>query len=339
MDTGQKIYNLRKQYGYSQEELAEKLNVSRQSISKWENGSSTPEITKIVELSNLFNVTTDYLLKEDLRINDKVSLNKGEREIYKELNANKERVSSNTESETRKTKTLDSTEADEYIYNKKEYGKKIALGVMFCILAPIAPILFSSYNIFNSNENAIINSIGIIIFFVFIVMAVRIFIYANLNSSEWDLTNYDDVLLDSSAESNIKEQYNAFRVIRVKSTVISVTIYIIMSLPLTIGISFGVSDFTFNILLSLLLFLCSIATYIIVSSGNLDAGYEFLLTLKERKSKYEDRLWGLVTSVYLLISFITSRWDISWIIFPIATFFIPLYIEKKEKIDNEDKEN
>ena len=60
-----KIIELRKKSGMSQEELAEKLNVSRQSVSKWESAASIPDLNRILELSRLFGVTPDYLLKDD----------------------------------------------------------------------------------------------------------------------------------------------------------------------------------------------------------------------------------------------------------------------------------
>lgn len=63
MNLSKKIYELRKASGMSQEQLAEKINVSRQSISKWESGESSPEIERLIELSNVFDVSTDYLLK------------------------------------------------------------------------------------------------------------------------------------------------------------------------------------------------------------------------------------------------------------------------------------
>ena len=66
----EKIKNLRRKYRLSQEELAERLQVSRQSVSKWECGSSTPEIEKIVQLSNLFQVTKYYLLSDANYNND-----------------------------------------------------------------------------------------------------------------------------------------------------------------------------------------------------------------------------------------------------------------------------
>ena len=63
MNIGKRISELRNNIGITQEELAEKLDVSRQSITKWENNSATPEIERLVELSNIFGVTIDFLLK------------------------------------------------------------------------------------------------------------------------------------------------------------------------------------------------------------------------------------------------------------------------------------
>ena len=59
------IYQLRKSKGMSQEELAEKVGVTRQAVSKWEMGASVPELDTLVALANCFGVTTDYMLSED----------------------------------------------------------------------------------------------------------------------------------------------------------------------------------------------------------------------------------------------------------------------------------
>ena len=61
-----KIMALRKKAGWSQEELAARLNVSRQSVSKWESAQSIPDMDKVVQMSRLFGVTTDFLLKDEL---------------------------------------------------------------------------------------------------------------------------------------------------------------------------------------------------------------------------------------------------------------------------------
>lgn len=64
MKTGEKIYTLRKKFGWSQDELGDKLSVSRQSVSKWETGESVPEPAKLLAIAKLFSVSTDYLLDD-----------------------------------------------------------------------------------------------------------------------------------------------------------------------------------------------------------------------------------------------------------------------------------
>jgi transcriptional regulator with XRE-family HTH domain len=65
MKLSEKIVRLRKENGWSQENLAEKLNVSRQAVSRWEGGTASPDASNILQLSKLFGVTTDYLLNDD----------------------------------------------------------------------------------------------------------------------------------------------------------------------------------------------------------------------------------------------------------------------------------
>ena len=61
-----KIIENRKKNGWSQEELANKLGVSRQSVSKWESAQAVPDLKKILQLSEVFGVSTDYLLKDEV---------------------------------------------------------------------------------------------------------------------------------------------------------------------------------------------------------------------------------------------------------------------------------
>lgn len=70
MNFGANLQNLRKKHNLSQEQLAEKLDVSRQAVSKWENGSSYPEMDKLIILSELFNVDIDLLVKGNLEIKE-----------------------------------------------------------------------------------------------------------------------------------------------------------------------------------------------------------------------------------------------------------------------------
>ena len=65
MELKDKLQLLRKQNGYSQEQLADKIGIARQTISKWETGTAVPESEKLVAISNYFGVSVDYLLKDD----------------------------------------------------------------------------------------------------------------------------------------------------------------------------------------------------------------------------------------------------------------------------------
>ena len=65
MTFGEKLKAIRKEKGYSQEEMAGLLDVSRQAVSKWESDRGIPEIDKLLQISNMFGVTLDYLLKSE----------------------------------------------------------------------------------------------------------------------------------------------------------------------------------------------------------------------------------------------------------------------------------
>ena len=76
MSFAEKIYALRTQAGLSQASFAEKLQVSRQTVSKWELGTSYPEIDKLVAISEMFHVTTDYLLKDQPASQDEARMDR-----------------------------------------------------------------------------------------------------------------------------------------------------------------------------------------------------------------------------------------------------------------------
>lgn len=64
MNFSQKLQLIRKNKGFTQEELAGKLDVSRQAVAKWESGQVYPDISNLIQISRLFNVTVDYLVKD-----------------------------------------------------------------------------------------------------------------------------------------------------------------------------------------------------------------------------------------------------------------------------------
>ena len=156
-----KIIDLRKRAGYSQEELAEQLGVSRQSISKWEGAQSMPDMNKILAMANLFGVSTDYLLRDEMEAPEGASVDSGTEEGLETV-----RVSMET--------------ARAYIEAKKAAAPKIAFGVLLCIFSPIMLILLGGlqeYGKIAVSEN-LAGGLGLIILMAMVVCAVCIFILA-----------------------------------------------------------------------------------------------------------------------------------------------------------------
>ena len=116
MILSEKIIMLRKKYGWSQEELAERLDISRQSVSKWESGASIPDLERIVGMSQLFGVTTDYLLKDEME----------ETEFADGMTP-----------EITEGKVITVEEANTFLEATKKYAAHIAPAVSLCVLSPV----------------------------------------------------------------------------------------------------------------------------------------------------------------------------------------------------------
>lgn len=88
MDFNNKLYELRKQKGFSQEELANRLNVSRQTISKWEVGESTPDMENLVAISELFEISLDELVLDKVPEEADTSAQVVKSEFYSDIKEN-----------------------------------------------------------------------------------------------------------------------------------------------------------------------------------------------------------------------------------------------------------
>ncbi|MDE6092098.1 MAG: helix-turn-helix domain-containing protein, partial [Ruminococcus sp.] len=118
-----KIIELRKKAGMSQDELAEQMDVSRQSVSKWESAQSIPDLNKILKLSQIFGVSTDYLLKDDFE------------ESAQEV--------SETVTDSKPLRRVSMEEANRFLAVNERSAFKTALGVAMCILSPVPAFGFS----------------------------------------------------------------------------------------------------------------------------------------------------------------------------------------------------
>ncbi|MFR7898678.1 MAG: helix-turn-helix domain-containing protein [Ruminococcus sp.] len=117
-----KITEERKKNGWSQEELANQLGVSRQAVSKWESAGAVPDLQRILQMSELFGVSTDYLLKDEM---------KAENITYHE----------STESYAEPLKKVTMENANEFLDMKRNGSKVVANATSMCISSPILLIV------------------------------------------------------------------------------------------------------------------------------------------------------------------------------------------------------
>lgn len=301
-----KILSLRKNNGWSQEELAEKMNVSRQSISKWESAAAIPDINRILEMARIFGVTTDYLLKDDLEMT-----------VYSDTD------------ETENYIRVSLQEMSEFLGNKAIYGKRVALGVLLCILSPILLILLSAVSEEDrAVSGSIASSIGIVTLLLMVSGAVAIFIISGATMKRFEYLQNSDFELEYGLLGIIKEKRAAFEITYVRNTVIGVVLCILCPMPLIVAGIFEASSMTLSFLVALLLAIVSAAVYLFITVGTIKGSYDQLLREGEFEPKEQERAkriskfagvyWPIIVAVYLGWSFYTNNWGFTWVVWPIA---------------------
>ena len=311
-----KIIELRKKAGLSQEELAEKMGVSRQSVSKWEGALSIPDLDKILLLSEIFGVSTDYLLKD---------------ELGDEIPAPKEEIS---ESHFRKV-TME--EANDFIKVKDETAPMVALGVALCILSPI--IMFFLISLYESgktvlNENAA-GGIGIIALVLFVVPAVALFITSGMKTSKYEYLEKEPIEFAYGVSGMVKERQNKLRDKHIRDCVIGICLCVLAAIPLFIGAFFEKADGEVLIGLCLTIMIVAAGVYILIRNGIPWTATEKLLQQDDysiENKRIEKKLdpiatiyWCAVTAAYLGWSFYTFEWHRTWIIWPVAAVFYGVF--------------
>lgn len=299
-----KIIQLRKKNGWSQEELAEKVNVTRQSVSKWESAASIPDINKILELAKIFGVTTDYLLKDEMEMEE----------------------FSGESDEDRKVVSIE--EANDFMEKRSIWGKQTGIGVVLCVLSPVTLLSLSAFSEKGLIKEELAGGIGAIILLIMVAAAVGIFIYSSLKMERFAYMEKGDFELAYGVSGIVEERAGAFEKPFAVSLATGVILCILSAVPLLIAASMEAEDYIVVLTVALLLVIVSVAVYLFVSMGMVKSAHDMLLKkgefdpvereLNKRSTKFAGIYWPCVTAVYLLISLPTSRWEITWVIWPVA---------------------
>ena len=301
-----KIIRLRKKNGWSQEELAERMNVSRQAVSKWEGAQTVPDLEKILLLGEIFGVTTDYLLKDDI-----------EDEVYTE------------DGEASNVRRVSLEAANEFLALRQKASLRIALGVLLCILAPI-PLIFlgvaAEQSLLPFSEDAAA-AIGLVSLFITVAVAVGIFIYCGFKKSQYEFLDKESFEAAYGVKGMVKERQKSYRNTYVKYNMIGVCLCVLSPVALFAGV-FVNNDMLAAAAFAAMLVLAGIGVTFLVTAG---IRWESMLKLlkegeysdesKKRnklKGKIASIYWTATTAVYLGYSFATDNWERSWIVWPIA---------------------
>ena len=316
-----KIINLRKKNGWSQEELAEKLGVTRQSVSKYEGAQSIPDLDKILKLSELFGVTTDYLIKDEL-----------EEEEYAPS-----QMQENESESDRSVHKVTMEMANEYLQIIDWSAGKTAFATMLCILSPIVLLMLGAMSEmpnYHISENAAAG-IGICVLIVLIAIAVTIFILCGLKTKKYEFMEKEDIETVYGVSGMVKEKRDAYHSMYVTQLVIGITCCICSVIPLFGTLAVSESDFYMVSAVCMLLALVAIGTYFIVRGAAKMNAMNQVLEEEDytRQKKHENKkmsglvtvYWLIATAIYLAWSFTTNDWDRTWIIWPVVGVLFPAF--------------
>ena len=301
MILGDKITNLRKKEGWSQEELAHQLGVSRQAVSKWESGGSIPDLDKILRLSQLFGVSTDYLLRDDLE----PELPPGEPEPI----------------------TLE--QANTYLDTVKSVAGKIALGVALCILSPTALIYLGALSDaeggFAIPEN-LAGGVGIIVMLALVAAAVAIFLFFGSRLSPYEHLDSQPVELAYGVDGVVQKRQAQYHPTHLMLLVAGITLCILSLVPLMVAAAVDEDGMGVIVGLILLFVFVAVGVFLLVRTCIIAGSFQRLLETGDytRAHKQAENsplatiYWGLVLALYLGWSFWTMEWQRTWLVWPVA---------------------
>lgn len=305
-----KIVTLRKRAGWSQEELAAQLGVSRQSVSKWEGAQSVPDMQKVVQMSRLFGVTTDYLLKEEL----------GEPEP----------AQSEPDAPLR---CVTMEQAADYLALRQAAAPKLALATLLCVLSPVALLLLAALSDRPGaalSENAAAG-IGLCVLLVLVAAAVAVFITCAAQVKAYAFLESEPFETAYGVTGMVRERRAAAAPEHTRGKVAGTVLCILSAVPLFIAVCLNGPDLLYVGAVCLLLVLAGVGSAVFVSGGVYWAAMDRLLEegdyVRPRKRQngvvgaISSIYWLTVTAAYLLWTF-GPWWDAqpqdTWILWAVA---------------------
>lgn len=323
-----KLILLRKKAGWSQEELADQMNVTRQSVSKWEGAQSVPDLEKMLRLSELFGVSTDYLLKDEIEEAEHID----------------------SSDDTPPLRRVSMEEANAFLSVKLRTAKTIAYAAFLCIVSPIALLILgaiSESTVGVLNEN-IAGGIGMIVLIILVAIAAVMFISSGSKTAPFAYLEKEKFETEYGVSGMVKERKAQYKDLHTKHNIAGACLCVTALIPLFVGaIINDDSDLFLIIMLSLSFLIAGVGVICFIKTGIIWASYEKLLQEGEYSKENKEKpslssaiytaYWVIAAAVYLGYSLSSNNWGQSWIIWVVAGVIFPAVIaitnafEKKSK--------
>ena len=309
-----KIIDLRKKNGWSQEELAEQLSVSRQSISKWESAQSVPDMNRILAMSRLFGVSTDYLLKDELGPEDTAPV--GAAPVQ-------------PGPDDLPLRQVSMEDANAYLSAKEQEARLVAPGVMLCILSPVfLLVLLGLREFYGFMTEVQATGLGLAVLIGLIAWAVVLFVRANTIAAPYEVYEQEGIDTAYGVDGLVRERKAQYAPVHTRRLAIGIMLCVLSPLPLFLMMAVGKDDPRIIAAVGAMLLIVAVGVYLIVRTSILHGALDVLLEegdytraqkLEARKNEpFSAIFWAVVLVLYLAPSFLTNAWDKTWIIWPIA---------------------
>lgn len=278
-----KIVSLRKKAGWSQEDLAEKLGVTRQSVSKWEGAQSVPDMDKVVMMSRLFGVSTDFLLKDELE---------------------EETPCAAAQDDDTPLRRVTMKQASAYLALRKAAAPKIAIATALCIISPVTLILLagmSEVQRFPISGNAAAG-IGLCVMLVLLAVAVSIFLRTDADVRDYRFLEEEPFETEYGVEGMVRQRQQEYKDTHTRLVTVGVVLCVLAAVPLFAAMCISGSGLLYIAAVCALLVLVAIGCLALVTAGVYQGAMEQLLEEGDytRPQKKHHKLMGTVTMIYWL---------------------------------------
>lgn len=315
MILAEKIIELRKKNGMSQEDLAGMMNVSRQSVSKWESAQAVPDLNKIIMLSQIFGVSTDFLLKDDMAMEEV------------------EYVQVDHDLDETVAHMVTMEEANSFLDLNEKQSVLVAFGVMMCILSPIPLLLLAGISEMTTvgiSEN-VAAGVGVILLLLFVACGVAILITSSSKMECYEYLEKEAIETAYGVSGMVREKKDKYANIHTRELVLGIILCLLSAVPLMAAVMVTEEDMLIVIGLCMVLCFVAVGTFFICKCTSIWEGFLMLLEEEDftRANKILNKFvkpvlriyWIVVLSAYLAYSFVTFDWMRSWIIWPVAAVF------------------